>query len=69
MSSKYKAILTANAPIYQDAFRDFWANAEIQSQKKVPYAVTSIVGGTLVQIFPSSILTMFGLNDQGMKVN
>ncbi|MFS7934708.1 hypothetical protein Hanom_Chr05g00394901 [Helianthus anomalus] len=52
-SLKYKAILTANAPIYQDTRCDFWANAEIQEQKKVPYAITSKVGGTLVAITPN----------------
>ncbi|MFS7979583.1 hypothetical protein Hanom_Chr10g00929401 [Helianthus anomalus] len=54
-SSNYKAILTANAPIYQDTLHNFWANAEIQSQKKVPYAITSKVGGTLVAISLSTI--------------
>ncbi|MFS7979573.1 hypothetical protein Hanom_Chr10g00929301 [Helianthus anomalus] len=33
-SSNYKAILTANTPIYQDTLHDFWANTEIQPQKK-----------------------------------
>ncbi|MFS8033638.1 hypothetical protein Hanom_Chr17g01571901 [Helianthus anomalus] len=68
-SSKYKAILTTNAPIYPHTLRDFWANPEIQSEKKVPYAITSKVGEKLVQISPSSISTTFGLNNQARKTS
>ncbi|MFS7888895.1 hypothetical protein Hanom_Chr00s000002g01600411 [Helianthus anomalus] len=68
-SSKYKAILTTNAPIYQDTLRDFWENAEIESQKKVPYVITSKVGGTLVAISPTAISTTFGLNDLAVKTS
>ncbi|MFS7905961.1 hypothetical protein Hanom_Chr01g00053821 [Helianthus anomalus] len=69
ISSKYKTILTANAPIHQETLRDFWPNAKIESQKKVPYAITSKVGETLFQISPSSISIMFGLNDLAGKTS
>ncbi|KAF5822412.1 hypothetical protein HanXRQr2_Chr01g0026181 [Helianthus annuus] len=69
MSSKYKTILTTNAPIHQETHREFWVNDKIQSQKKVPYAIKSKVRETLVQISPSSISTMFGLNDLAGKTS
>ncbi|MFS7947994.1 hypothetical protein Hanom_Chr06g00554711 [Helianthus anomalus] len=40
-SSKYKTLLTANAPIYQDTLRDFWANANIEEQGNEPFGITS----------------------------
>ncbi|MFS7895319.1 hypothetical protein Hanom_Chr00s002708g01703371 [Helianthus anomalus] len=68
-SSKYKAILTGDASIHVETFRQFWANAEVQSQNKKPYAITSKVGETIVQISPSSISTVFALDDQASKTS
>ena len=44
-SSKYKVILTADAPIFQETLRDFWANANIEEQNNVAISITSKVGG------------------------
>ena len=49
-SSKYKVILTADAPIYEETLRDFWANANIEEQNNEPFSITSKVGGELVAI-------------------
>ncbi|MFS8006309.1 hypothetical protein Hanom_Chr14g01247721 [Helianthus anomalus] len=62
-SSKYKPLLICNAPIYQDALRDFWANAEVQVQVKKPWAISSKVGGVLVPITPQTISEVFQMND------
>ncbi|MFS7953423.1 hypothetical protein Hanom_Chr07g00618431 [Helianthus anomalus] len=47
----------------------FWANAKIEEQKIVPYAITSKVGGTVVAITPTTISTTFGLNDLAGKTS
>ncbi|MFS7920080.1 hypothetical protein Hanom_Chr03g00220091 [Helianthus anomalus] len=44
-TSKYKTLLTRDAPIYQDTLRDFWANAEVQKQDKKAWGITSKLGG------------------------
>ncbi|MFS7916605.1 hypothetical protein Hanom_Chr03g00179191 [Helianthus anomalus] len=62
-SSKYKAILTADAPIYQETLRDFWANTNIEEQNNVAFSITSKVGGESVAITPTTISTTFGVND------
>ncbi|MFS7951633.1 hypothetical protein Hanom_Chr07g00597401 [Helianthus anomalus] len=58
-SSKYKTLLTCNAPIYQDTLQDFWKNAKLEVQDKKPWAITSKVGGILVSITPQSISEVF----------
>ncbi|MFS8002219.1 hypothetical protein Hanom_Chr13g01199511 [Helianthus anomalus] len=66
-SSKYKTLLTCDAPIYQDTLHDFWANSEVQEQDKKPWAITSKVGGVLVPITPQSISEVFQMNDLAGK--
>ncbi|MFS7919885.1 hypothetical protein Hanom_Chr03g00217871 [Helianthus anomalus] len=58
-SSKYKTLLTCNAPIYQDTQRDFWANAKLEIQDKKAWAISSEVGGILVPITPQTISEVF----------
>ncbi|MFS7955002.1 hypothetical protein Hanom_Chr07g00637321 [Helianthus anomalus] len=66
-SSKYKAIPTDDAPIYQETLRDFWANANIEEQNNVAFSITSKVGGESVTITPTTISTTFGVNDLAGK--
>ncbi|MFS7947011.1 hypothetical protein Hanom_Chr06g00543001 [Helianthus anomalus] len=66
-SSKYKTLLTCNAPIYQDTLRDFWANANLEIQDKNPWAISSKVGGVLVPITPQTISRVFQMNDLAGK--
>ncbi|MFS8007412.1 hypothetical protein Hanom_Chr14g01260711 [Helianthus anomalus] len=61
--SKYKDIMEVKAPIHLDTLRQFWANVEIHTTKKVVYAITSKVGETILQISPTTICAIFGLND------
>ncbi|MFS7918656.1 hypothetical protein Hanom_Chr03g00203681 [Helianthus anomalus] len=68
-SSKYKTLLTCNAPIYQDTLQDFWANVELQIQDKKPWAISSKVGGILVLITPQSISEVFQMNDLACKTS
>ncbi|MFS7946193.1 hypothetical protein Hanom_Chr06g00533111 [Helianthus anomalus] len=68
-SSKYKTLLTYNAPISQDTLRDFWANAEVQVQDKKPWAISSKVGGVLVPITPQTISEVFQMNDVAGKTS
>ncbi|MFS7962101.1 hypothetical protein Hanom_Chr08g00722691 [Helianthus anomalus] len=67
--SKYKTLLTADAPIYQDTLRDFWANAELEEQKGEPFGITSKVGGVLVDITPTNIPETFQMNDLAGKTS
>ncbi|MFS7986790.1 hypothetical protein Hanom_Chr11g01014381 [Helianthus anomalus] len=68
-SSKYKTLLTCNAPIYQDTLRDLWANAEVHVQDKKPWAISSKVGGILVPITPQTISKVFQMNDLAGKTS
>ncbi|MFS7954383.1 hypothetical protein Hanom_Chr07g00629631 [Helianthus anomalus] len=68
-TSKYKTLLTANAPIYQDTLRDLWANANIEEQDNEPFGITSIVGGVLVSITPTTISETFEMNDLAGKTS
>ncbi|MFS7918118.1 hypothetical protein Hanom_Chr03g00197101 [Helianthus anomalus] len=68
-SSKYKTLLTADAPIYQDTLRDFWANAEVQKQDKKPWGITSKVGGVLLAITPANISETFQMDDLAGKTS
>ncbi|MFS7996294.1 hypothetical protein Hanom_Chr12g01128261 [Helianthus anomalus] len=42
-SSKYRAILTTDALVHTETLRQLWANAEIQSENKQSFAITSKV--------------------------
>ena len=68
-SSKYKVILTADAPIFQETLRDFWANANIEEQNNVAVSITSKVGGESVAITPSTISTTFEVYDLAGKTS
>ncbi|MFS7903960.1 hypothetical protein Hanom_Chr01g00030291 [Helianthus anomalus] len=68
-SSKYKTLLTCNAPIYQDTLRDFWANAKLEIQDKKPWVISSKVGGVLVPIKPQTISVVFQMNDLASKTS
>ena len=68
-SSKYKAILTADAPIYQETLCDFWANANIEEQNNEPFGITYKVGGELVAITPTTISATFEINDMAGKTS
>ncbi|MFS7978728.1 hypothetical protein Hanom_Chr10g00918871 [Helianthus anomalus] len=68
-SSKYKTLLTCNAPIYQDTLQDFWANANLEIQDKKPWAISSKVGGVLVPITPQTISEVFQMNDGAGKTS
>ncbi|MFS8002790.1 hypothetical protein Hanom_Chr13g01206231 [Helianthus anomalus] len=68
-SSKYKTLLTTDAPIYQDTLRDFWANVSIEEQNNEPFGITYKVGGELVAITPTTISTTFEINDLAGKTS
>ncbi|MFS7926519.1 hypothetical protein Hanom_Chr04g00297991 [Helianthus anomalus] len=68
-SSKYKKLLTADAPIYQDTLHDFWANATIEEQNNEPNGITSKVERELVAITPTTISTTFEINDLAGKTS
>ncbi|MFS8002023.1 hypothetical protein Hanom_Chr13g01197201 [Helianthus anomalus] len=58
-SSKYKTLLTCNAPIQQETLREFWKNAQLQTQGKKAWGITSKVGEVLVSVTPQTILEVF----------
>ncbi|MFS7945083.1 hypothetical protein Hanom_Chr06g00519811 [Helianthus anomalus] len=62
-SSKYKTLLTCNAPIHQETLREFWKNAKLQTQDKKAWVITSKVGEVLVSITPQTISEVFQMND------
>ncbi|MFS8002355.1 hypothetical protein Hanom_Chr13g01201131 [Helianthus anomalus] len=62
-SSKYKTLLTCNAPIYLDTLRDFLKHAKIEVQDKKPSAITSTFGGIQVVVTPQTISEVFEIND------
>ncbi|MFS7945441.1 hypothetical protein Hanom_Chr06g00524351 [Helianthus anomalus] len=66
-SSKFKTLLTCNAPIYQDTLRDFWANAKHEILDRKALAISSEVGGILVPITPQTISEVFQMNDLASK--
>ncbi|MFS8003324.1 hypothetical protein Hanom_Chr13g01212681 [Helianthus anomalus] len=66
---KYKTTLTTDAPIHVDTLRQFWANADVQSYNKKYFGIMSKVEGIIVQISPSSISTVFALDDQACKTS
>ncbi|XP_021985441.1 proteoglycan 4-like [Helianthus annuus] len=62
-SSKYKTLLTSNAPIYLATQREFWENAKLESQDEIPIAINSSIKGVKVKISPQTISEVFELSD------
>ncbi|MFS7953597.1 hypothetical protein Hanom_Chr07g00620601 [Helianthus anomalus] len=50
--SKYKTLLTADAPIYLATQREFWKNATLEKQGDVATAIHYSIKGKTVQITP-----------------
>ncbi|MFS7976359.1 hypothetical protein Hanom_Chr10g00891561 [Helianthus anomalus] len=68
-SSKYKSILTTDAPVHTETLRQFWFNAEIESEDNNTVTITSKVRKSVVRISPSTISTTFALDNLGGKTN
>ncbi|XP_022019402.1 DNA ligase 1-like [Helianthus annuus] len=66
-SSKYKTLLTEDAPIYLKTQREFWKNATLETQGETVTAINSSIMGKKVHITPQSILAVFELDDQQGK--
>src|SRR5581483_6060055 len=67
-NSKYKNILTADAPIHLETLQECWASAEVLFQDKKPTSIISKIGATSIAITPELISTTFSLNDlSGME--
>ncbi|MFS7931329.1 hypothetical protein Hanom_Chr04g00354681 [Helianthus anomalus] len=62
-SSKYKTLLTCNAPIFLDTQRELWKNAKLEVKDKKPLAITSSIKGIQVTITPQTISEVFEIND------
>ncbi|MFS7997629.1 hypothetical protein Hanom_Chr12g01144011 [Helianthus anomalus] len=61
-SSKYKTLLTYDAPIYLDTQQEFWKNAKLETKDKKPLAITSSIKGISVKITPQTILEVLELD-------
>ncbi|MFS7918399.1 hypothetical protein Hanom_Chr03g00200551 [Helianthus anomalus] len=68
-ASKYKTLLIADAPIYQETQREFWRNVTLEKQDGVIKAINSSIKGKTIQITPQSISEVFKLNDQKGKIS
>ncbi|KAJ0947775.1 hypothetical protein HanRHA438_Chr01g0019811 [Helianthus annuus] len=62
-ASKYKTLLTADAPIYLQTQREFWNNATLEKQGDTVTSINSLVQGKKIQISPQFISEVFKLND------
>ena len=62
-ASKYKTLITADAPIYLDTQREFWKNATLEKQGDIIVAINSSIQGKKVKISPKSISEIFKLDD------
>ncbi|KAJ0939962.1 hypothetical protein HanRHA438_Chr02g0067251 [Helianthus annuus] len=62
-ASKYKTLLTADAPIYLQTQREFWENATLEKQGKDVIAINSTLQKKAVRITPQSISEVFQLDD------
>ncbi|MFS7967697.1 hypothetical protein Hanom_Chr09g00788781 [Helianthus anomalus] len=62
-SSKYKTLLTSNAPVYLATQREFWKNATLETQDKTPIAINYSIKGVPVKITPQTLSEVFELND------
>ncbi|KAJ0589067.1 hypothetical protein HanIR_Chr04g0181861 [Helianthus annuus] len=67
--SKYKTLLTADAPIYLATQREFWKNATLEKQGDIATAIQSSIKGKAVHITPQSISEVFQLDDQAGKTS
>ena len=68
-ASKYKTLITADAPIYLDTQREFWKNATLEKQGDIIAAINSSIQGKKVQISPKSIFETFKLDDLNGKTS
>ncbi|KAJ0935916.1 hypothetical protein HanRHA438_Chr03g0124921 [Helianthus annuus] len=66
-ASKYKTLITADAPIYLDTQREFWKNATLEKQGDIIAAINSSIQGKKVKISPKSISETFKLDDLNGK--
>ena len=66
-ASKYKTLLTADAPIYLQTQREFWKNCILEKQGKDVIAINSSLQKKAVRITPQSISEVFQLADQEGK--
>ncbi|KAJ0615033.1 hypothetical protein HanIR_Chr02g0069361 [Helianthus annuus] len=66
-ASKYKTLLTANAPIYLQTQREFWKNCILEKQGEDIIAINSTLQTKAVRITPQSISEVFQLADQDGK--
>ncbi|KAJ0872033.1 hypothetical protein HanRHA438_Chr11g0519191 [Helianthus annuus] len=63
LSSKYKTLLTCDAPIFMETQEEFWKNAKLETKDKNPLAINSSIKGVLVTITPQTISEVFELDD------
>ncbi|KAJ0522948.1 hypothetical protein HanIR_Chr10g0488331 [Helianthus annuus] len=68
-ASKYKTLITADAPIYLDTQREFWKNATLEKQGDIIAAINSSIQGKKVNISPKSISKTFKLDDLNGKTS
>ncbi|MFS7995871.1 hypothetical protein Hanom_Chr12g01123151 [Helianthus anomalus] len=62
-ASKYKTLLTVDAPIYLQTQREFWKNCILEKQGEDIIAINSTLQKKAVRITPQSISEVFQLND------
>ena len=62
--SKYKTLLTVDAPIYLQTQREFWKNCTLEKQGEDVIAINSTLQKKAVRITPQSISEVFQLADQ-----
>ncbi|KAJ0575512.1 hypothetical protein HanIR_Chr05g0213591 [Helianthus annuus] len=62
-ASKYKTLITADAPIYLQTQREFWKKATLEKQGDIVIAINSSIQGKKIQISPQSISEVFKLDD------
>ncbi|MCQ7285348.1 hypothetical protein NP026_23615, partial [Salmonella enterica] len=68
-ASKYKTLLTVDAPIYLQTQREFWKNCTLDKQGETVIAINSSIQGKTIQITPQSISEVFKLDDQQGKTS
>ncbi|KAF5805571.1 hypothetical protein HanXRQr2_Chr05g0210941 [Helianthus annuus] len=68
-ASKYKTLITADAPIYLDTQREFWKHATLEKQGDIIAAINSSIQGKKVNISPKSISETFKLDDLNGKTS
>ena len=66
-ASKYKTLLTVDAPIYLQTQREFWKNCTLEKQGEDVIAINSTLQKKTVRITPQSISEVFQLDDQEGK--